>query len=739
MKTISRSLTLFVLIFFLTIPFVNSSNANEISSSNFGGETDLEVAMTDSPDPVMRGENVTYTITLTNTTAVAATNFNMNVFISGHATFFSFNAPGGFSCKPPPQGSTDMFQCTAATVAGNSTNVFTLILKVNEDAGIGASLYQPVYFTASNDTNSGNNNAAEDTTIAGGLFVTDRNGNYQTTNINTPFSTNLQVQVTDGNYVPIPGVDVTFTAPSTGASGTFSNGLTTVTVTSDKNGYATAPTFTANGISGDFEVTATSEGADGSATFYLTTVAPMTYTVSNTNDSGAGSLRQAIDDANENSGDDTIVFDSSVFSTARTITLTSGELLVDGNGSLTINGAGANLLTISGGNSSGIFDIGFVDLTLNDLKLANGFSDKSGGAINSFGANLKINRCAFYNNVAQNGGAINSFSTDLIITQSTFFNNQAQASDGSIGGAIVLYSFEGSSTTSITNSTFNQNSASRGGAIFKGVPIFGGDPLELNLSSVTIAGNTATDTGGGVFTIENNFNIVNSIIAGNTGGDINGTVTSQGYNLIQSTTGTVFSGGAPQSTDITGTSPMLAALADNGGGTETMMPMEGSPVIDKGISGESQLLRGGVKSSKSKTKKSDIAVAPNAAIDQRGRNRPYDDPAIPNTANGADIGAVEASAVTAAHVAIEGRVVNAYNNGIGSAQVLLTDQNGQVRALQTNQFGYFVFQEIPAGETYIISVRHKNYVFTPQIISANDDVENLLITPTEDESKIIDK
>lgn len=739
MKTISRSLTLFVLIFFLTIPFVNSSNANEISSSSFGDGTDLEITITDSPDPVMRGENVTYTITLTNTTAVAATNVNMPFYLSGHTTLFSFNAPGGFSCNPPPQGSTDPFQCTAATVAGNSTHVFTLVLKVNEDAGIGASLYQPAFFTASNDTNSGNNNDAADTTIAGGLFVSDSNGNYQTTNINTPFATNLQVRVTDGNYVPIPGVDVIFTAPPTGASGTFSNGLTTVTVTSDKNGYATAPTFTANGISGEFEVTATTEGADGSATFYLTTVAPMTYTVSNTNDSGAGSLREAIDNANENSGDDTIVFDPSVFSTAQTITLTNGELLVDGNGSLTIFGTGANLLTISGGNSSGIFNIGFADLTLNDLKLSNGFSDENGGAITSFGANLKINRCAFYNNVAQSGGAINSFSTDLTVTQSTFFNNQAQASDGSIGGAIVLYSFEGSSMTSITNSTFNQNTASRGGAIFKGIPLFGGDPLELNLSSVTIAGNTATDSGGGVFTIENNFNTKNSIIAGNTGGDINGTVTSQGYNLIQSTTGTIFTGGAPQSTDIIGTSPMLAALADNGGGTETMMPSEGSPVIDRGSSVESQLMRGKMKVSKSKIPKSDIVTAPNAAIDQRGRNRPFDDPSIPNTADGADIGAVEVSAVTASNVKIEGRIVNSYDNGIGNAQVLLTDQNGQVRTLQTNQFGYFVFQDIAVGETYIISVRHKNYIFTPQIISANDDIEGLLITPSEDEPKITDK
>src|SRR5258706_11084212 len=55
-----------------------------------------------------------------------------------------------------------------------------------------------------------------------------------------------------------------------------------------------------------------------------TSVQAATYTVVNTNDSGAGSLRQAITDANANAGADTINFDTAgVFATPRTITLTS--------------------------------------------------------------------------------------------------------------------------------------------------------------------------------------------------------------------------------------------------------------------------------------------------------------------------------------------------------------------------------------------------------------------------------
>ncbi len=75
-----------------------------------------------------------------------------------------------------------------------------------------------------------------------------------------------------------------------------------------------------------------------------------TLTVSNAQDSGAGSLRDAI--AKANSGD-TILFDSSL--AGQTITLTSGELAI--TKSLDIEGPGASLLTVSGNHQSRIFEI----------------------------------------------------------------------------------------------------------------------------------------------------------------------------------------------------------------------------------------------------------------------------------------------------------------------------------------------------------------------------------------------
>ncbi len=83
-------------------------------------------------------------------------------------------------------------------------------------------------------------------------------------------------------------------------------------------------------------------------------ISAATIMVTNTN-SGAGSLRQTIIDADAADSADTIVFDSS-FNTARMITLTTGDMgIVNDAGTLSITGPGANLLTINGNNQSSFF------------------------------------------------------------------------------------------------------------------------------------------------------------------------------------------------------------------------------------------------------------------------------------------------------------------------------------------------------------------------------------------------
>ena len=79
---------------------------------------------------------------------------------------------------------------------------------------------------------------------------------------------------------------------------------------------------------------------------------PTTFTVLNLDDSGTGSLRQAVLDADASAGPNDIVFAHRLHGT---ITLTSGEL--DLTGDLTIHGPGADRISISGNHASRIFDI----------------------------------------------------------------------------------------------------------------------------------------------------------------------------------------------------------------------------------------------------------------------------------------------------------------------------------------------------------------------------------------------
>jgi Fe-S cluster assembly iron-binding protein IscA len=82
----------------------------------------------------------------------------------------------------------------------------------------------------------------------------------QTATVNTAFTNALGVTVLDSASDPVEGVSVTFTAPGSGASGKFSNSTTTITLTTNANGVATAP-FTANTMAGaNYTVTASAGG-----------------------------------------------------------------------------------------------------------------------------------------------------------------------------------------------------------------------------------------------------------------------------------------------------------------------------------------------------------------------------------------------------------------------------------------------------------------------------------------------
>jgi len=258
----------------------------------------------------------------------------------------------------------------------------------------------------------------------------------------------------------------------------------------------------------------------------------------------ACSLREAILAANTDSavggcsagaGADTITFASGV---TGTITL-MGTLPATG-GALAIQGPGAGSLTISGGGAVGLFQVNpIAQLWLTGLTLANGQSLIGGAIENNNGALTITNSTLSGNRAADRGGAIDSRAGTVTITNSTLSGNQA-----SVGGAIDSY-FD--SLVTITNSTIaaNQSGSSPVLAVDSGTA--------TSLHNVVLA-NPSPSCGGG------------------------GAITDQGGNIASDATCPVTTMSSRNNTD-----PLLGPLQNNGGPTQTMALLTGSPAIDAGV------------------------------------------------------------------------------------------------------------------------------------------------------------
>ena len=124
-----------------------------------------------------------------------------------------------------------------------------------------------------------------------------------------------------------------------------------------------------------------------------------TITVTNTNDSGAGSLRQAIADA--------VNGDTIEFGVTGTITLMTSELLVNKN--VTLNGPGSDNLTVDGNHASRVFHVsGGVTATIAGLTITNGSASDWGGGIYNDPSVLTVNNCTIAGNFAPGWGEASS-------------------------------------------------------------------------------------------------------------------------------------------------------------------------------------------------------------------------------------------------------------------------------------------------------------------------------------------
>ncbi len=90
-------------------------------------------------------------------------------------------------------------------------------------------------------------------------------------------------------------------------------------------------------------------------------------------------------------------------------------------------------------------------------------------------------------------------------------------------------------------------------------------------------------------------------------------------------------------------------------------------------------------------------------------------------------------APTAAGVSIGGRVTTLGGQGIQNVRVTLTGSNGETQTSLTGSFGYYRFNDIPVGETYLLTVFSRRFIFdnSTQIVSVNEELNNLDFTAAE--------
>jgi hypothetical protein len=376
------------------------------------------------------------------------------------------------------------------------------------------------------------------------------------------------------------------------------------------------------------------------------TVHAATITVTSPWDSGGGSLRQALTDANDG---DTIDFGFAAYPAP--IWLDS-PLVVDK--SVTISGPGAANLYVIGPGYCRVFYINrSLTVTISGVTIDNGYDDGVGGAgIYNDHSTLTVSNCDIHGNLAVgNGGAIynngSEGSATLTINNSYFGGNQAgyyggaiyndssvgsatvtinsstlrYNSAGSFGGGIANHALETMATVIVTNSTLSDNSAYYGaGGIYNTADGHGSGTLTITNS--TLSGNSASAPyggggiggGGGIVNVAEDasvtLTITNSTLSGNSasvgGGIYNGAnraatltigdtilKTGDSGENIWSDPGDVISLGYNLSDDDGGgfltatgdqinTDPMLGPLQDNGGPTFTHELLTGSPAIDAG-------------------------------------------------------------------------------------------------------------------------------------------------------------
>ncbi|HET8956457.1 MAG TPA: choice-of-anchor Q domain-containing protein [Solirubrobacterales bacterium] len=341
-----------------------------------------------------------------------------------------------------------------------------------------------------------------------------------------------------------------------------------------------------------------------------------TFTVNTTGDTSVGggcttdpacSLRDAVNAAGLSTDlEDLVVVPAGTYS------ISAGELSVSGEGTVAVRGAGARSTVIDAHQTSRVFNLSADKSVLEGLTVTGGLTEvmgggevpgDGGGVLAYEGGEAVLQGLNVTGNVAgQNGGGVSAppegtNRTAVTIAGSTISGNRVTggALEALGGGVYVL------GKLSMTNSTVTGNSVEssavspivQGGGVLLAIDPTGTEPSEATIVNSTIAGNslgtggvaggglgavnpTMTPGGSAALTVKNTIVAGNTVPAGPSDCAVAATVTSD-HNLSGDASCMFGDGGSKQNTN-----PLLGALANNGGETDTLALQAGSPAIDAG-------------------------------------------------------------------------------------------------------------------------------------------------------------
>jgi predicted outer membrane repeat protein len=393
--------------------------------------------------------------------------------------------------------------------------------------------------------------------------ISIQSGASQFTPQGSAFFWPMTLLVKDQFSNPMQGITVTFTAPGSGASGTFmDSGTNQSTAVTDIDGLATAPIFTANSTPGSFVLSASVAGISGTADLALT-IGPARYVSPSGTDTGAcissvtacKTIQYAIDQSA--SGDTLFVAEGNytsnhatdVFHVTKNMVLSGGwnATFSSQTGYSTIDGQYirrgitiGNYMVflerfeifnayLANSNGGGVSSSGTLAVASSRIHNNRSGMSQDGGGIYSSGS-LHVKDTSIFGNTSRHGAGIYSTS-DLQITNSALYWNNGGwtgSTSNTMGGGVYI-SGTGKSIR-IVNSTFHENASTSSGS---GLYLSGNSTVTVNNSTFASNGSTGmakSSSSSGTITIRNTL-IVNNV------SDCSGTIISQGNNVVGNISG----------------------------------------------------------------------------------------------------------------------------------------------------------------------------------------------------------